>query len=150
MNYIFDTTALVFYIKKESQCQIIEERFEPFSKANLALISIVSRGEMLSLALKNKWGEKRITSLNELLSQFLIIPIQSEDLLTKYAEIDAFSQGRLVSKHSANGTSARNMGKNDLWIAATASITKSTLITADNDFVHLKKIYFDMININQL
>ena len=35
------------------------------------------------------------------------------------------------------GMAARNMGKNDLWIAATASITKTILLTTDNDFDHL-------------
>jgi predicted nucleic acid-binding protein len=38
--------------------------------------------------------------------------------------------------------SARNMGKNDLWIAATALATKATLITTDKDFDHLQNIYF--------
>lgn len=94
--------------------------------------------------------KNRIIALNDFLSQFLIIPIQAEDLLTKYAEIDAYSQGRLGPNPSAHGMSARNMGKNDLWIAATAAITASVLITADNDFTHLKDVYFDMINLNQL
>lgn len=35
------------------------------------------------------------------------------------------------------GTTARNMGKNDLWIAATASILEATLLTTDQDFNHL-------------
>jgi predicted nucleic acid-binding protein len=148
MNYIFDTSALVFYIKKAPQCQILEERYVPFSKSNLALISIVSKAELLSLALQNNWGDNRISSLNELLGQFLVIPIQAEDILKKYAEIDAYSQGRLVSRPST--LSARNMGKNDLWIAATASLTGSTLITADNDFVHLHGTYFNIINLNKL
>jgi predicted nucleic acid-binding protein len=146
MNYIFDTTTLVFYIKNSPKCQIIEERFNPFSKSNLSLISIVSHGELLSLALKNSWGIKRIAALTSLLGQFLIIPVQAEDLLNKYAEIDAFSQGKL----SANGLTPRNMGKNDLWIAATASLTSSTLITADNDYNHLRGTYFEVININDL
>lgn len=35
------------------------------------------------------------------------------------------------------GMSARNMGKNDLWIAATASALDLTLLTTDRDFDHL-------------
>ncbi len=33
------------------------------------------------------------------------------------------------------------MGKNDLWIAATASIYNVQLITTDKDFDHLKENY---------
>lgn len=34
--------------------------------------------------------------------------------------------------------SARNMGKNDIWIAATASVLGAVLLTTDNDFDHLQ------------
>jgi tRNA(fMet)-specific endonuclease VapC len=43
--------------------------------------------------------------------------------------------------------SARNMGKNDLWIAATAHVLEATLITTDADFVHLKDIYMGIVHI---
>ncbi len=33
--------------------------------------------------------------------------------------------------------SARNMSKNDLWIAAAALDSKAILLTTDNDFEHL-------------
>jgi len=39
------------------------------------------------------------------------------------------------------------MGKNDLWIAATAAITESKLMTTDGDFDHLNGIYLDLIKI---
>jgi tRNA(fMet)-specific endonuclease VapC len=39
---------------------------------------------------------------------------------------------------------ARSMGKNDLWIAATASVLGLTLLTSDKDFHHLDGIYFDI------
>jgi tRNA(fMet)-specific endonuclease VapC len=32
---------------------------------------------------------------------------------------------------------ARNMGKNDIWIAATTLLAKGTLVTSDADFEHL-------------
>ena len=40
-----------------------------------------------------------------------------------------------------------NMGKNDLWIAATAYITNSRLVTADGDFDHLNNVFIDLIKI---
>lgn len=36
------------------------------------------------------------------------------------------------------------MGKNDLWIAATASILGAKLLTTDNDFEHLNGKYLEI------
>jgi predicted nucleic acid-binding protein len=36
------------------------------------------------------------------------------------------------------------MGKNDLWIAATASLIGATLLTADKDFSHLQGVFLDV------
>lgn len=82
--------------------------------------------------------------------QFLVVPIQSGDLIARYAEIDAYSQGYLKTANLENQFTSRNMGKNDLWIAATASLTNSMLITADNDFMHLKNTFLEIINLNHL
>ena len=43
-------------------------------------------------------------------------------------------------------TTARNMGKNDLWIAATTYVTGSKLITSDKDFDHLDGEYFEVLH----
>ena len=65
-----------------------------------------------------------------------------ERLVRKYAEIDAYSQGKLQGKPLPLGVSARNMGKNDLWIAATTHKAKAELITTDKDFLHLDNVFF--------
>ena len=70
-----------------------------------------------------------------LCNELLITDINSQDLIERYAEIDAFSQGKLLDR-PLNMTS-RNMGKNDLWVAATASVLDATLLTTDLDFNHL-------------
>jgi len=36
------------------------------------------------------------------------------------------------------------MGKNDLWIASTASVLKLKLLTTDQDFNHLNKLFVDL------
>jgi predicted nucleic acid-binding protein len=46
------------------------------------------------------------------------------------------------------GMSARNMGKNDLWIAATASVLKAKLLTTDRDFDHLDSEFLEVIYID--
>ncbi len=57
-----------------------------------------------------------------------------------YAEIDAFSQGKHPTLKLRN--SARNMGKNNLWIATTAAVYEATLLSTDADFTHLDSIFF--------
>jgi tRNA(fMet)-specific endonuclease VapC len=68
------------------------------------------------------------------------IPVESESSMVAYAQIDAFSNGKHPSL--TLGLSARNMSKNDLWIASTTLITQSTPITLDKDFAHLNNIFF--------
>ena len=45
----------------------------------------------------------------------------------------------------SKGLTSRNMGKNDLWIAATAAVTQSKLLTTDGDFDHLNGSFIDLI-----
>jgi len=40
------------------------------------------------------------------------------------------------------------MGKNDLWIAATAHVTGATLLTADADFDHLNGAFLNRVLID--
>jgi predicted nucleic acid-binding protein len=144
MNYIFDTNILLFFLRDHPSILSFRNTYRPLSDGNNALISVVSVGEIKSIALRNNWGEKKLKQLYELMSLFVITDINAADVIDMYAEIDTYSQGKL--KDSPITTSARNMGKNDLWIAATAAITKATLITSDNDFKHLDGIYLDMFN----
>ena len=76
------------------------------------------------------------------MNKFVVADINVESIIERYAEIDAFSQGKLINKSS--NFSARNMGKNDLWIAATSSVLEAKLLTTDNDFEHLNQEYIDL------
>ena len=141
MNYIFDTNILLYFIRQHKVVGQIESNENPFSDENISMISIVSKAEILSIAHQSNWGESRRKKLNELLNEFLIIPIEADDIINMYAEIDAYSQGKLAGKPLPNGGTSRNMGKNDLWIAASAFLTQATLITTDGDFDHLDGVY---------
>jgi len=44
-------------------------------------------------------------------------------------------------------TTARNMGKNDLWIAPTASVLDMDLLTSDKDFEHLDGAYIRLAKV---
>ena len=148
MNYILDTNILLIYIRDESTKDYIEETYNPFGANNNPIISIVTVGEIKSLAKRNYWGTKKTELLDSILNDLIIADINSKDVVEKYAEIDAFSQGKLLEKPLL--ISARNMGKNDLWIAATTEVTQSKLLTTDNDFNHLDNEYFKVIKIERL
>jgi predicted nucleic acid-binding protein len=111
---------------------------------NRVAISIVTMGEMLSIAQQNHWGISKVEHLELLFKTFRPIPIDKRILIDAYAEIDTFSQGRHLTKSLPMGITARNMGKNDLWIAATTHLLNATLVTTDNDFDHLNPLFLKL------
>lgn len=54
------------------------------------------------------------------------LTIEKPEVMSAYATLDAYSKARGIT-----------MGKNDLWIAATAYASDSRLVTTDGDFDHL-------------
>ncbi|MDX2303822.1 MAG: type II toxin-antitoxin system VapC family toxin [Microscillaceae bacterium] len=101
-----------------------------------SFISIINVGELESLALQLNWSYQKQTSLQNLLNQIPIIDINAQIAKT-YGLVDAYSQGKLQNNPLPAGTSARNMGKNDIWLAATALFFRMDFQTYDNDFDHL-------------
>ena len=143
MTYLFDTNILLHFLRESPLSRKIEDEYSPFHPANVLLLSVVSLGEIHSIALQNKWGKRRTLKLENDLKDFAVIPVRARDIIERYAGIDAFSQGKLTGK--TLGVSSRNMGKNDLWIAATASVTGATLLSTDADFDHLNKVFLDVL-----
>ncbi len=143
MNYVFDTNILVHLLTGSDKGN--NARAKMADESSFIIISIVTKAEILSIAKQRKWGIKKRTVLDNLMDELLVIPIDNDRLIQVYTEIDAYSQGNLEGKPLA--TSARNMGKNDLWIAATAHLTNAVLLTTDKDFAHLDTIYFKIDNL---
>ena len=139
-RYLLDTNILLLYLRQDKRWFTIQNQFDLNSFTNV--ISVVSLGELRSIALRNHWGEKRMADLYEIQKNILVADINIESIIQRYAEIDAYSQGKLVNMPLNN--SARNMTKNDLWIAATASILNLTLITTDLDFNHLSNTFLKL------
>ncbi len=127
MIYQFDTNIVIHYLRESEVMHRVEQMFDPFNPANEIWICVVSLGELKSMAIQAKWGAKRLRQLESLLDILNPIDIRTEDVLDRYAVIDAFSQNKLPARPL--GLTARNMGKNDLWIAATASILDAQLLT---------------------
>lgn len=144
MIYFFDTNIILLYLRDSLIAEFIEANFKPFEAD--AVISVVTVAKLKSIALQNKWGNSKLKRMKSFLSRFVIADINTEDIIIRYAEIDAFSQGRLNSRISK--FTSRNMGKNDIWIAATASVLDATLLTTDNDFTHLHDEFLSVAKIN--
>ncbi len=142
MIYQVDTNIVIHYLRESDVMRKVEQQFNPFGQGNEIWICVVSLGELKSMAIQAKWGVKRQQQLIRLLEMLNPIDIWAEDILDLYAEIDAFSQNKLPDRPL--GLTARNMGKNDLWIAATASILGAQLITTDADFDHLGVEYLKL------
>ncbi len=101
------------------------------------IISVIVAAELEAFALKADWGYQKVYVMRAIFERFPPISI-SEELIPTYAFLDAYSQGKLKETPLLPGLSARNMGKNDLWLAATALYFDEELYTADNDFDHLR------------
>lgn len=142
MNYLFDTNVLLFYLRGGETARKLDLEWGIISPKNRIMASVVSIGELKAIAMRNKWGRNRVRAIEEVMRDFLILDINTTEILDKYAEIDAFSQGKHPNLPLA--LSARNMGKNDLWIAATASVYDLTLLTTDNDFSHLSETFLTL------
>lgn len=119
---ISDTNLLINHIRKGSL---------PNAQT---IIPIVVVGELEAFSLKADWGAQKINFMRHLIDRYPIADIESA-IIPDYAQIDAFSQGKLQT--APLKSSARNMGKNDIWIAATALYLDMELHTTDNDFDHL-------------
>ncbi len=143
MTYVLDTNILLHYLRESELSIQIDTQYNPLdSSLHVAIICVVTVGEIKALAKINHWGNKRIEKWELLVDELLITDIHSEDVIERYADIDAFSHGKLTDRPL--GMSARNMGKNDLWIASTASVLGATLLTTDFDFNHLSEEFRDL------
>jgi len=119
---------------------------------DVTIIPIVVAGELYSFAIQNNWGIQRITLLETIVKTYPKVDT-SISLLRIYADVDAYSQGLLPGRPLLKpGTSqketARNMGKNDLWIASIALALGEELHTSDNDFDHLMAFGLKLVKYN--
>jgi len=142
MDFVLDTNILVHFVRSDAHIRQVEQQFSLFAPGNSTFISIVSVGEIRSLAFLFGWGKAKLERLNLFLHALHPFPIESEAIAAAYADIDAFSQCYHPIYPAPVGQTARNMGKNDLWIAATANLLNATLLTTDADFSHLSPQFF--------
>jgi tRNA(fMet)-specific endonuclease VapC len=149
-NVIIDTCVLIHIIRDTITGKKCIEVISNIDEDANIIISVVTKAEMESFVLQNNWGTKKIEKLQKMLDEITAIDINQSDkiLLSEYSQIDSYSK-RKTNDKSGNilKDSARKMGKNDLWIAATSSALNIPLITCDGDFDHLNKTFLELIRI---
>lgn len=133
--YLLDTSVILPLVRGSALGQRIEQRYRLQSSPHRSLVSVVSLAEAQVIAARNNWGAPKLAALAHALGELVVVDIHHK------AVIDAYVQLELISQQQSGGS--RNMGKNDLWIAACAKAASATLLTADNDFSHLIPQHLD-------
>ena len=140
MAVFYDTNILLELARDFSKNERVRLLVNPSLEPEYT--SVVCRAELLSLAVQNGWNPKKTAQVDRLFSYINVLTVDNQ-LVSRYVEIDFFSQ-KQIKQHTTEKQSARNMGKNDIWIAATASLLNARLLTADKDFDHLKGNYLQL------
>ncbi len=125
--YLFDSNILIHLIRESTLGDYIRQTYRPLVADPRPLISVVTEGELRSLAHQWKWGQYKKEQMRFFLNYFLRVPVDAEDVFEAYAMIDAYGE-----------SFGHPMGKNDIWIAAAANATGSIIVTTDTDFDHLQ------------
>lgn len=128
-RYLLDTSVVLNLVRGKELGRYIEATFKVNEAAARSFVCVVSHAEARVLAKRNNWGNDRLEALENFLASFATVEIKAGPVVQAYVDIELASQ--------AHPTGSRNMGKNDLWIAAAAKATRSTLLTTDADFAHL-------------
>lgn len=125
--FLLDTNIFLACTRQSSPIShLVESTYNLSRLINVPLISVITKGEILAIALRNGWQQKRRDTLLVLYANLVPVNIDRDELVEAYAEIQVYSQRQ-----------GRPMGENDVWIAATARVTQATLLTTDTDFDHL-------------
>lgn len=127
--YLLDTNVVLALVRGRELGARINRQFGLTASKRRPLVSVVTHGEVRVLASRNGWGDAKLDALRGALEGLVTVDIHVAEVLDAYVAIDLYSQ-----RHPDG---ARNMGKNDLWIAACAKAAGATLLTTDRDFSHL-------------
>src|SRR5690606_31882598 len=140
---VIDTCVFIHIVRETATGKKCLEELEKYDEAANIIVSVVTKAELESFIAQNNWGKSKIEKLNKILQEITFIDISTADqlLIDSYTEIDAFSKRKIKDKNgNLLSGPARKMGKNDLWIAATAYSLDIPLMTTDGDFDHLNGI----------
>ncbi len=139
-DQLVDTSILMHLVRGRDLGRYIEALLHLQNLSVQPWVCVVSLGEIWALAAERNWGTAKRQSLVDWLARMRTWDIHHPDVIAAYVAI------RLASR--AHPAGARNMGQNDMWIAAVAKATGAILLTTDKDFdhlhpAHIQRIYID-------
>ena len=137
--HLIDTSVLILLARDHMPGRAVQAQLARPREAPKHLISIVSVGELYAMAVKRNWGDAKIAALVRLLDAFEWVNVNDNGVLPAYASIDARSESL-----------GRQMGKNDIWNAASAHARGVLLVTSDRDFDHLHPTWLTRVLIDPL
>jgi tRNA(fMet)-specific endonuclease VapC len=142
---LFDTNILIELVKATDKFNDLKKLVNPHN-ANV-VISIVTVAEVRAFASKNSWGQRRLEELEKLMADYAVISID-DSIIERYVEIEAYNWRKSDMYPKIDGNAVK-MGKNDIWIAATALLMDIPIITTDKDFDHLNGVMIDVVYIQR-
>ena len=123
-TYALDTSTLLCLLRGKEIAERIDQAYGLRAAPHLHTLSIVTHAELWVLIERRGWGGEKKAAVDKALGEFVTIDVSGASIVSAYRRVESASIGV-------------NMGKNDIWIAATAMITGLSLITMDKDFNHL-------------
>jgi tRNA(fMet)-specific endonuclease VapC len=139
-RYLLDTTITIAIVRAGKLAVYLDSKFNIRSQTSRPLVSIVTIGELHAIALRRGWNKAKQAALLRIEEELVVVNINSPEIIKAYAEC-----------HCATEPVGKILSKNDLWIAATAKATASTLLTSDKDFdclhpTHINRVFIDPIH----
>ncbi len=133
-NLVLDTNVLVHVLRGKALGQHILARYGLDRREWAPIVSAVTVGELHALARQWRWSPAHVARLDALVFNLHVVDVAPDigGLVAAYGDLDFESRAM-----------GYKMGKNDLWIAATAKIFGAVLLTCDKDFDHLAPTLID-------
>jgi tRNA(fMet)-specific endonuclease VapC len=125
-SYVLDTNILLALIRGKALGESIDNAYGLRANLQRHVVSIASQAELLVLADRNNWAQAKRDVVNIMFENLVVLPIDGRALVDAYVAVSR------VDLAWPDGP--RNMGKNDIWIAATAVSSGLPLLTTDKDF----------------
>ena len=152
IRYLLDTNLLLGTLSKKSWALDAYDEFQLNESDVYRYTSIICYGEILALATRNQWQNKKLANLRELLDDISVLHVDHVKIAKAYSAIRSWSERQTFD--SPGGISppnpGRSMQQNDLWIAATAHVHKITLLSTDKDFEHLQDAWIEFRHLKQI
>lgn len=143
---VLDSSILIAMVKNANFRIFFEANYR--SEEYEFLACFANEVEPLSMAKRRKWGQKKRSFLSETFSTLKFINEVSPAIKEAYVEMEAYSMGQHPARKLPQGVSAKRIGQNDLWIAATAYTENAALLTMDADFLILQDEFIEVLFID--